>query len=57
VAAAVGIQVLKDKPPFWLLPLRDLIAPIVWAAGFFGNTIHWRGNVFRLKHGQLEKLG
>jgi ceramide glucosyltransferase len=56
VAALVGVRVLKDKPLFWLLPLRDLIAPIVWAAGLFGNTIHWRGNVFRLKHGQLKKI-
>jgi len=33
--------------------LRDLIAPIIWAAGFMGNRIHWRGNVFDLKDGRL----
>jgi ceramide glucosyltransferase len=36
-----------------LLPLRDLIAPFVWAAGFAGNRIHWRGDVFDLKDGRL----
>jgi ceramide glucosyltransferase len=36
-----------------LLPLRDLIAPLVWAAAFMGNRIHWRGDVFNLKDGRL----
>lgn len=36
-----------------LLPLRDLIAPLVWAAGFMGNRVHWRGEVFDLKDGRL----
>jgi ceramide glucosyltransferase len=33
--------------------LRDLIAPMIWAAGFLGNRIHWRGDVFDLKDGRL----
>jgi ceramide glucosyltransferase len=37
-----------------LLPLRDLIAPLVWAAAFMGNRIHWRGDVFDLKDGRLR---
>ncbi len=36
-----------------LLPLRDLIAPLVWAASFVGNRIHWRGEIFDLKDGRL----
>jgi ceramide glucosyltransferase len=36
-----------------LLPLRDLIAPFVWAASFMGNRIHWRGDSFVLKDGKL----
>src|SRR5450759_3209400 len=36
-----------------LLPLRDLIAPLVWAASFMGNRIHWRDDVFELKDGRL----
>ncbi len=43
-------QVLRN---IFLLPLRDLIAPLVWGAGFMGNRIHWRGDVFDLKEGRL----
>jgi len=56
VAAAV---VLNDRQIFRnvaLLPLRDLIAPLVWAAGFMGNRIHWRGEVFGLKDGRLSRI-
>jgi ceramide glucosyltransferase len=35
--------------------LRDLIAPIIWAASFMGNRIHWRGDVFDLKDGRLSR--
>jgi ceramide glucosyltransferase len=37
----------------WLLPLRDLQAPLVWAAAFAGRTVVWRGDRFLLKHGRL----
>jgi ceramide glucosyltransferase len=60
VRMAVGfvsaIVVLNDDQLFrhiFLLPLRDLIAPLVWAAGFMGNRVHWRGDVFDLKDGRL----
>ena len=46
LAMTVGAQVLGDRevlPNLWLLPLRDLVAMGVWAAGFAGNTIVWRG--------------
>jgi len=42
-------------PDFIFLPVRDLIAPLVWAAGFVGNRIHWRGDVFELKDGRLSR--
>ena len=48
--------VLHDRQIFrniFLVPLRDLIAPIVWAASFMGNRIHWRGDSFVLKDGKL----
>jgi ceramide glucosyltransferase len=52
----VGAQVLGDRQvlrSLWLLPLRDLVAMGVWAAGFAGNTIVWRGERFLLKDGKL----
>jgi ceramide glucosyltransferase len=41
---------------FYLLPLRDLLAPFFWIAGFFGNRIHWRGAEFTLKNGRLTSI-
>jgi ceramide glucosyltransferase len=46
-------QALRD---LFLLPLRDLIAPVVWAMGLVGNRIFWRGEVFFLKKGRLERI-
>ncbi|MGA9498056.1 MAG: bacteriohopanetetrol glucosamine biosynthesis glycosyltransferase HpnI [Terriglobales bacterium] len=54
LASAEGV--LHDRQIFrdiFLLPLRDLIAPVVWAAGLMGNRIDWRGDVFDLKNGRL----
>jgi ceramide glucosyltransferase len=59
VAIVVGKNILQDPDvvrSLWLIPLRDLVAPLVWLAGLAGHTIHWRGNVFRLKAGLLEKI-
>ena len=56
VGFVAAIVVLNDDQFFryiLLLPLRDLIAPFVWAASFMGNRIHWRGDVFDLKDGRL----
>jgi ceramide glucosyltransferase len=60
LAMTVGVQVLGDHqvlPSLWLLPLRDLMAMGVWAAGFAGNTIVWRGERFLLKNGKLQRPG
>ncbi|MGO9335962.1 MAG: glycosyltransferase [Terracidiphilus sp.] len=56
VAMTVGAQVLADHqvlPNLWLLPFRDLVALALWAFGFAGNTIVWRGQRFQLDHGKL----
>ena len=59
-AMLVGANTLSDRqvlPSLWLLPLRDLIALGLWAAGFAGNTIVWRGERFAVRSGRLEKAG
>ncbi len=56
IAFGGAVLVLNDRQfvrNMVLLPLRDLIAPFIWAAGFMGNRIHWRGDVFDLKNGRL----
>src|SRR5271163_2784120 len=53
VALSVGVgllgdgQVLRD---LWLLPLRDFFGLGFWAWSFAGDTVVWRGELFRL-HG------
>jgi ceramide glucosyltransferase len=57
VAMTVGTQVLADHqvlPGLWLLPFRDAVAMGIWAFGFAGNTIVWRGKRFELKDGKLK---
>lgn len=56
VALAVGRQVLRDRQvtrEFWLIPLRDVVALVVWATSFAGHRIRWRGYEFVLKDGKL----
>ena len=59
VAAALCTSVLRDRAAdldLWLLPLRDVVASLVWITSFAGNTVEWRGERFRLRAGKLEKL-
>jgi ceramide glucosyltransferase len=59
VGLAASLTVLHDRQALrniFLLPLRDLIAPLVWAASFAGHQIHWRGDVFYLKDGRLARI-
>ena len=58
-AIVVGRHALQDKQVvrfLWLLPLRDLIAVLIWLGSFLGHTVRWRGEVFRLKDGKLVKI-
>jgi ceramide glucosyltransferase len=55
----VGWFVLRDRQAFksaWLIPLRDLIAVVIWAASLAGHTVTWRGERFRLKDGRLMRI-
>jgi len=59
IGVGTAVLVLRDEQVIRnivLLPLRDLIAPLVWAASFTGNRIHWRGEVFHLKDGRLSRI-
>lgn len=48
-AYAVAGQVL-ETPTGWLLLIpQDLLSFVFWVAGFFGNTIVWRGRSYRLE--------
>jgi ceramide glucosyltransferase len=58
VGLTAAVAVLRDTQAvrdIFLLPVRDLIAPIIWALGLIGNRIHWRGDVFYLRRGRLER--
>lgn len=59
VAILVGHFVLRDRHVLrllWLLPLRDLVAMLLWLASFTGHTVAWRGAAFRLKDGKLARI-
>jgi ceramide glucosyltransferase len=59
VALVVGQVVLQDDHLLkyaWLIPLRDLIAVLIWMASLAGHTVTWRGDHFRLKNGKLTRI-
>ncbi|MBO0910326.1 MAG: bacteriohopanetetrol glucosamine biosynthesis glycosyltransferase HpnI [Acidobacteria bacterium] len=53
LAAAGDREVLRS---LLLLPLRDLVAPFIWAAGLVGQRIVWRGEKFDLSGGKIKPL-
>ena len=59
VALFLGWSVLRDYrvlPLLPLVPLRDLVALLVWIASLAGHTVVWRGESFRLKDGKLARI-
>jgi len=60
VTFAVGWRVLRDRQAITmlpLLPLRDIVALLVWTVSFVGHTVVWRGDRFELKKGKLTRAG
>ena len=56
-AIFVGRGVLQDEyvgRDLGLLPVRDFLALALWIASFLGNTVEWRGTLFKLRKGKLE---
>jgi len=57
VALVVGLPVLRDRyvlRDLWLLPLRDVMAFVIWVGSYTGSRIHWRGEEFVLEKGKIR---
>jgi ceramide glucosyltransferase len=58
MALVTARVVLRDREFarwFWLLPLRDFLAVLIWLGGLAGRKIVWRGEVFILDNGKLKR--
>ncbi len=59
VALSVGVGVLQDEQvlrDLWLLPVRDFLGLLLWVWSFAGDTVVWRGSLFRLKDGHITPV-
>jgi ceramide glucosyltransferase len=55
-AVTVAAGVLHDRQiwrDFWLLPLRDCVAAILWLVSFAGHSVTWRNTEYVLRDGKL----
>ncbi len=60
MALEAGWAVMRSREVLtmcFLIPLRDLFAAAVWAAGLFGNTVIWRGRKLKLdREGRIARI-
>jgi ceramide glucosyltransferase len=59
VALSVGVGILRDGQVLRdvaLLPMRDCFGLFFWAWSYASDVVVWRGERFRLKRGQLERV-
>src|SRR5262249_5065032 len=59
----VGWGIIRDPNALrlaWLYPARDLLGFVVWCASYFGDSITWRGERYKLMPGgkmsRLQKV-
>ncbi len=56
MAYATAQRVMHDRRilrHFWLIPLRDVIALVIWIGGYASSKVVWRGLEFKLNKGKL----
>lgn len=59
MALSMGGVLLRDRGSMrdlWLLPLRDMVALVIWVWSFADNRILWRGERFLLRRGKLIRV-
>jgi len=57
-AWTVSEKTLRARIPWLLLPLQDFVGFAFWIAGFFGNSIYWRGERYVLnRDGTVQIAG
>jgi len=57
-ALATTASILHCETRWELIAIQDLLSFVFWIAGFFGNTILWRGKKYYLKaDGRFEPVG
>ena len=52
MAWTIGVWGLQDpvvRRKIWLVPVRDAVNFLVWAAGLFLSQVQWRGKLYRVK--------
>jgi len=59
MAVKVGRDFIGDPQipaGLWLLPVRDVLALLIWMFSYAGHTVDWRGDQFILENGKLKAM-